>query len=136
MYYVRLLRIVAPLNVFACMCGRIADQPLLLQVNIAYVLFIERAEISFSSANYDIMAGRPKLAKWIKVIFLLPLFCFFSCPYLNHVNIFYQFFLASLFHTHCSYFSLEELWRLFSLVILVPQFPNAKIHPIFFLISA
>jgi hypothetical protein len=67
-------------------------QPLLLQVDIAYVPFIERAEISFSSANYDIMAGRPNLAKWIEVILLLPLFCFFSCQYSNHVNIFYQFF--------------------------------------------
>lgn len=104
-------------------------QPLLLQVDIAYVPFIERAEISFSSANYDIMAGRPKLAKWIEVILLLPLFFFFSCQYSNHVNIFYQFFWASLFDTHCSYFSLKELWRLFSLVILVPQFSNAQNTP-------
>ncbi|CAM6022690.1 unnamed protein product, partial [Sphagnum balticum] len=37
-------------------------------VDIAYVPFIERAEISFSSANYDIMAGRPKLAKWIEAM--------------------------------------------------------------------
>ncbi|KAH8960088.1 hypothetical protein BDL97_06G112400 [Sphagnum fallax] len=37
-------------------------------VDIAYVPFIERAEISFSNANYDIMAGRPKLAKWIEAM--------------------------------------------------------------------
>jgi len=112
---------------------RLLIQPLFLQVDIAYVPFIERAEISFSNANYDIMAGRPKLAKWIEVILLLPLFCFFSYQYSNHVNIFYHFFWASLFHTHCSYFSLEELWRLFSLVILVSQFPNAQNTPNFFL---
>jgi hypothetical protein len=57
---------------------------------------------------------------------------FFFGQYLNCVNIFYQFFLASLLHTHCSYFSLEELWRLFSLVILVSQFPNAQNTPNFF----
>jgi len=79
------------------------------------------------------MAGRPKLAKWIEVILLLPLFYFFSYQYSNHVNIFYHFFWTSLFHTHCIYFSLEELWRLFSLVILVSQFPNAQNTPNFFL---
>jgi hypothetical protein len=64
-------------------------QPSLLQVDIACVPFIERVEIC---ANYDIMAARPKLAKLIEVIPLLPLFFFFSRQYLNHVNIFYQFF--------------------------------------------
>ncbi len=62
-----------------------------------------------------------------------PCFVFFSYQYSNHVNIFYHFFWASLFHTHCSYFSLEELWRLFSLVILVSQFQNAQNTPKFFL---
>jgi hypothetical protein len=45
------------------------------------------------------------------------------------VNIFYHFFSESLFQTHYSYFSLEELWRLFSFVIIVSQFPNAENMP-------
>jgi glutathione S-transferase len=39
------------------------------QVDIAYVPFIERLEIAFSGLeNYDITAGRPNLAKWLKAM--------------------------------------------------------------------
>ncbi len=46
------------------------------QVDIAYVPFIERLEIAFSGLkNYDITAGRPNLAKWLKVIFFVSSLC-------------------------------------------------------------
>ncbi|CAK9196407.1 unnamed protein product [Sphagnum troendelagicum] len=38
-------------------------------VDIAYVPFIERLEIAFSGLkNYDVTAGRPNLAKWLKAM--------------------------------------------------------------------
>jgi glutathione S-transferase len=46
------------------------------QVDIAYVPFIERLEIAFSGLkNYDVTAGRPNLAKWLKVIFFVSSLC-------------------------------------------------------------
>ena len=39
-----------------------------LQADVAYIPFVERFQIAFSALwNYDITAGRPKLAKWIEV---------------------------------------------------------------------
>ena len=39
-----------------------------LQADVAYIPFVERFQIVFSALwNYDITAGRPKLAKWIEV---------------------------------------------------------------------
>jgi hypothetical protein len=39
-----------------------------LQVDIAYIPFVERFQIFLSDVSkYDITAGRPKLAKWIEV---------------------------------------------------------------------
>ena len=39
-----------------------------LQADVAYIPFVERFQIAFSALwNYDIAAGRPKLAKWIEV---------------------------------------------------------------------
>lgn len=38
-------------------------------MDIVYAPFIERFEIAFGGIrNYDIRAGRPRLAKWIEVI--------------------------------------------------------------------
>jgi glutathione S-transferase len=46
------------------------------QVDIAYVPFIERLEIAFSGLkNYDVTAGRPNLAKWLKVISFVSSLC-------------------------------------------------------------
>jgi len=42
---------------------------ILLQVDIAYVPFIERIQIFYSNIkNYDITKGRPNLQKFIEVI--------------------------------------------------------------------
>jgi glutathione S-transferase len=39
-----------------------------LQVDIAYIPFVERFQDFLSAElNYDITAGRPKLARWIEV---------------------------------------------------------------------
>lgn len=40
----------------------------ILQVDIAYIPFVERFQIFLSEVfKYDITAGRPKLANWIEV---------------------------------------------------------------------
>ncbi|CAN0926769.1 Glutathione S-transferase L1, partial [Linum grandiflorum] len=49
--------------------GKFKDGPFFLgrQVDIAYIPFVERAEIFLPAAwNYDISAGRPQLAGWIQ----------------------------------------------------------------------
>lgn len=41
------------------------------QADIAYIPFVERFQIFLLEAfQYDIIAGRPKLAAWIEVYFL------------------------------------------------------------------
>ncbi|CAN0926773.1 Glutathione S-transferase L1, partial [Linum grandiflorum] len=47
--------------------GETVREAVILQVDIAYIPFVERAEIFLPAAwNYDISAGRPQLAGWIQ----------------------------------------------------------------------
>ncbi len=63
-----------------CLCERIAHSTFMCQVDMIYIPFLERAEISFPS-NYDSRVGRPHLAKWIQVILPLPAkLCFPPTP--------------------------------------------------------
>jgi hypothetical protein len=112
---------------FLCLCERIAHSTFLCQVDMIYIPFLERAEISFPS-NYDSKVGRPHLAKWIEVILLLPAKLCFSPPNIRIMQLFFMqcFFIALALYSIA--ISPWNIYFLFSLDILASLMSESIIN--------
>jgi hypothetical protein len=111
-----------------CLCERIAHSTFMCQVDMIYIPFLERADISFPS-NYDCRGGRPHLAKWIEVILLLPAKLCFSPPqHSNHAIVFYAMFLYYPRSIHSIAISPWNIYFLFSLDILASLMSESIIN--------